>query len=173
MCFYKQLGCAYLQGQGIPLDFLLDALKHGLGLPQPRRELKAHTRTFSPIIMAINTQRVGVQEVRHCSGCIITWSMVLSNDCRLCTAACSILPRFTTPLFRLLYLCVAWARKESGSIVTTTGDLLSTRHSPVIDRLGHPLNPTGVVGRVHGNQFLGQTVEQLDLVLELVQFRVE
>lgn len=39
----------------------------------------------------------------------LTWSIVRSNDCRLCTAACSNLPRLTTALFRLLYL-----RIESG-----------------------------------------------------------
>lgn len=46
-------------------------------------------------------------------------------------------------------------------------------YSPVIDGFGHSFNATSIVCRINGNQFLGQTVEQLDLVLELVQFRVE
>lgn len=44
---------------------------------------------------------------------------------------------------------------------------------PVVDRFGHSLNPTGVIRRIHGDQFLGQTVEQLDVVFELVQLGVE
>lgn len=40
---------------------------------------------------------------------VLTWSMVLSNVCKLWTAACSSLPRLMTPLLRLLYLFM-WGR---------------------------------------------------------------
>lgn len=47
------------------------------------------------------------------------------------------------------------------------------RRLPVIDRLCHPLNPTGVIRWINCNELLCQALEQLDMVFELMQLGVE